>query len=261
MSRFIDRLREAWEGGGHQPMGFARAAQKQPPSLLTILALSSSTPETVAAAVEAGADALLLSLDAPGSNLDGVAGIAEAAGKVPWGVSLSAPAEETVQALRERGCDYLVFPLAQAPISILQEEEMGKVLTVDARLEERLARGVEQLAVDAVLARVEVEGRVTLDRFLEYLYLFSLTGQPLLVNLPQEWTAADLEELRDDGVSGLVVPFAGREQAGEVRRLKEALASLGPRSRRKEALHPRVPPPSFSPRPQEMDEEEEEEDE
>lgn len=228
MSRFTDKLREVADGGGQQPLGFARPNRDRTPNMLAIAALATAKADIVSAAVDAGADILIL----PGQDAKALDSLPDSVKNVPWGVSIESPAEGTIQTLKDKGCDFLVFPLAGTPLSVLRDEDLGKVLIIEPTIEERTARAVRQLPVDAILARVDTEGALTLEKLLEFAFIGALGGDYSLIDLPTAWTAGDLEELRDDGVTGIVVTFSDAKQGDDMRRLKEAIGGLAPRRKR-----------------------------
>ncbi len=242
MSRFIDHLQRVSDSGGHAPMGFGRTHEERVPTLLPIPVLAAASPALVTAALGAGAEVLLFPLN-KGQDVQTLDPVLDLLKEKTWGVELAEPTLATVQALREKGCDFVVLPLRATPVAVLREQEIGKVLLVDSTLDEKLARGIDHLDVDAVVSRVGGAGDLMVEQLLEHLYLFSLSGEHLVVALPEKWAVGDLEEFRDHGAAGIAFTFSAPEAAEEFTRLREAVSGLSPRKERKHkgGVHARVP--------------------
>jgi hypothetical protein len=129
-------------------------------------------------------------------------------------------------------------------------------------LEDRLVRGADQLPIDGVLLDAPPAETLTWRTLLEYAAATAVWGDTIITPAPLQWTPGDLEQLRNIGVTGLLVEAGTAGGAGELKRLKEAIAALPPRSRRKEdRLSPRLPRVSLGGLTRHEEEEEEEEEE
>lgn len=241
MSRFIDHLQRVSDSGGHTPMGFGRVSQERVPTLLPIPVLAAPSPALVSAALGAGAEALLIPLS-KGQDVQALDPVLDLLKEKTWGVELAEPSVATVQSLKEKGCDFVVLPLRDTPVAVLREQEIGKVLVVDNALDEKLARGIDHLDIDAIASRVTGAGNLTVEQLLEHLYLFSLSGEHLIVSLPEQWAACDLEEFRDHGAAGIAFTFNAPEAAADFTRVREAIEGLAPRKERRHKgdVHARV---------------------
>jgi hypothetical protein len=144
------------------------------------------------------------------------------------------------------GCDFVVFPATNTPLAVLQNDEVGKILEVEASLNEGLLRAANELPIDAVL----IVGEEREDYFLtwQHLMLFQrfadLLTKPLLVSIPSKVTAGELQALWEAGVDSVVVEVgAGQPQdrLKELRQIIDKLAFPSPRRREKvEALLPHI---------------------
>ena len=143
------------------------------------------------------------------------------------------------------GCDFVVFPAANTPLAILQDDEVGKILQVEVSLSEGLLRAVDELPVDGVLIAGEQES----DYFLTWHHLMifqrfaDLLTKPLLVGVPSYVAATDIQALWEAGVDGVVVEVEVDQPAGRLNELRQVINELTfpPRKRAKaEALLPYI---------------------
>lgn len=242
MSRFVDKLKRVSQAVP-QSMGF-RSAQpvSVKPRILLIASLAQADIDGLAERV-AGADAGLLPITKlTGANALGK--VSQAVSDIPWGGWLRDIAEGEVERVTTIGFDFVVFPPASTPLATLKDDKVGKILEVGASLSEGLLRAVDALPVDAVLVADEQKG----EYFLTWQHLMffqrcahSLT-KPLLVSIPPNVSANELQALWGAGVNGVVVGVgAGQptERLKELRQVIDKLVFPSQRKRRKaEALLP-----------------------
>ena len=69
---------------------------------------------------------------------------------LPWGLRLEDTSQEGTETIAQAGCDFVVFSANNTSLEILQNDEIGKVLQVEASFSEGLLRSIEVLPVDAV---------------------------------------------------------------------------------------------------------------
>lgn len=227
MSQFVSKLKNISEGGGQSPMGFGKASEGSELKILPLVQLASVTAKSLKAAVDAGGSFFVL----PGNDVLDSKKLPAGLKKVTWGALLDEATDEKVAILKEKGCDFFIFPLSGTSVSILRDEDLGKVLTIDSDIDDRTVRAVGSLVVDAVLAKVDVQGEVTLENLLTYTFIGSLTGDYFLVDLPHSWTDSVLEEFYDNGVTGVVLSFNEMEDAEDIIRLNDAIKNLPVRRR------------------------------
>ncbi len=242
MSEFIRKLSRA-SRSGPQAMGF-KAGQPVSPraKMLLIASLAQANVDSVADYV-AGADAGLLRISKLTSGMEALGKISQAVPDIPWGGWLRGISRRGMKQMKKVGCDFVVFS-ANTSLAILQNGEVGKILEVEASLDEGLLRTIDGLPVDAVL----IAGEQKEDYFLtwQHLMLFrrfanSLT-KPLLASVPSRVLANELQMLWEAGVDGVIVE-AGVEGLKELRQAVDRLTFPSQRRRRKaEALLPYISP-------------------
>jgi hypothetical protein len=241
MSRLIDDLNRVAKVVP-APMGFRASRPAAAGPRLRLVAGLAGVEGADPAGIE-GADAVLLRL----TKGLGVKALQKMAGKlpeIPWGCWLEDAAAEKLKTLVEAGADFVVMtpsgPVAAAP----QDDKTGKILQVDASLEDGLIRAVNDLPVDVVLAAGAAtaatwEGLMRLQR------LANLLDKPLLVPVPAGVTADELRRLWEAGVDGVVWEADGT--AGKLRELRRAVEAFPPRSRKKEGAQAILPRLSAAP--------------
>ena len=243
MSKFIDKLSLVSQAG-LQPMGF-RAAQGVPqkPRMLLVATLAQVDVGHLADGV-AGADAGLLQIPKPSSGVKTLKQVCQAVPDIPWGGWLKEISRGGVGQMVEAGGDFVVFPAASASLEILQDEKLGKILEVEPSLEPGLLKAVDDLPVDAVL----VAGEQGKDHFItwHHLMLFrrcaNLLTKPLLVSVPSDVAAGELQALWEAGVGGVVVEAGIEPPAEKLTKLRQMIDKLtlpSPGKRRK--AEPLVP--------------------
>jgi hypothetical protein len=222
MSKLAESIRKA----GKQepaPIGFAAAAAKTTsPSVLVIVNAGNDSGKA-AEALNKGADAVLLDLDA--GKLRGA--------KLPDGAVVGVMAgnagREEAAALREAGADFLVISEASRGDALL-DEKLGFVITAPYDAEDNRLRLLGELSLDAVLVTAP-ETPVTVAGALALRRLAAFVRAPLLVETGAGAEAGLLHLLRESGAAGIVLPSSDIGKVGEVR---ERIASLPARGRKRE---------------------------
>ena len=246
MSRFIDKLNRISQAEP-QPMGFRATQPTSPrPKIQLVASLAQESVESLADYV-AGADAGLLRISKPSSGSKTLQKMSQALPDIPWGGWLQGSGQKEIKQMLKVGCDFVVFPATDTPLAILQNNnEMGKVLEVEASLSEGLLRAANELPIDAVLIAGERGGGYSLTW--QHLMLFrrfaDLLTKPLLVSIPSNVMAGELQALWEAGVDGVVIEVTAGQPQDKLRELRQAideLAFLSPRRRGKvEPLLPRI---------------------
>jgi hypothetical protein len=255
MSKFVELLRQAARGG-ESGMGFslARKAAAQRAAMLLAVALprNDEAPSRLAsrnggrdgasedmlarAALEAGAAALVLPLNAPGDQ----EAILKLAGERPCGAFAEdrlTPAD--LEALAGMGFDFVVLYAHHAPAD-LGTAKIGRVIAVDHTYDERLIATLNVLDVDAVLAAIlppaEQGQPLTFQAVMRYRLLADLVRKPLIVLAQATLQPEDVATLWHAGAEALLLagPVLGEsaESLGAaVAAFRQAIAAL-PRTRR-----------------------------
>ena len=242
MSRLLDKL-EQLSKGNSKPFGFASAAAKSKLAGMVIIASVDDNDKAAAAAGEY-ADAILLKSLA-GKNAASKAGL-------PWG----APANETSE-VKESGCDFILIDTDRSPIDLLHEEKVCRIIEIDPSMTDGLIRASGQLPVDIVL--IAGDEAVSMKRLLTCQHIANLIGRYLMVRVPPDISAAELKEIWEIGIMGIVVPMKGdaRKELAVLRQAVDALpASRRKRGPRASATLPSIAPPAAQAEYEEPDEDE-----
>jgi len=236
MSKFIDKLSLVSQSG-LKPMGFRAAGVPPKPRMLLVASLAQVDADRLADGV-AGADAGLLQIPKSSSGVKTLKQICQAMPDIPWGGWLKEVGRGGVGQMVEAGCDFVVFPAVNTSLAILQDEKLGKILEVEASLNEGLLKAVDDLPIDAVL----VAGEQEKEHFLtwHHLMLFrrcaGLLTKPLLVSVPSDMAVSELQALWEAGVGGVVVEAGVEQPVGRLAELRQMIDKLtfpSPSKRRK----------------------------
>ena len=245
MSQFIDKLNQVSQVMP-QTMGF-RAAQPVPekPKILLIASLAGASAGGLADYV-VGADAGLLRIPKLSPGAKTLKEISQAAPDIPWGGRTRDINEGGIKQMAKAGGDFLVFPAANTPLALLQNDEVGKILEVESSLSEGLLRTVNELPVDAVLiAGEQEEGHfLTWHHLMLFQHFADLLTKPLLASTPPDITADELQALWKAGVDGVVIEVEVGQPVDRLKELRQAIDKLAFPSQRKrgkaEALLPHI---------------------
>ncbi|MBA7566717.1 hypothetical protein ES708_08412 [subsurface metagenome] len=234
MSRFIDKLNQV-SRVVPQSMGFRRA---QPVSLKPKILLIASLAEAGVGGLAdyvAGADAGLLRIPKLSSGAKTLKKMSQAAPDIPWGGWLRNIDQNGIKQMAKAGCDFVVFPAANTPLALLQNDEIGKILEVEPSLSEGLLRAVNELSIDAVL----IAGEQGESHFLtwHHLMLFQrfadLLTKHLLASIPSNVTANELQALWEAGVDGVVIEVGAGQPVERLKELRQTIDKLVFPSQRK----------------------------
>jgi len=243
MSRFIDKLNQVSQVMP-QPMGFrAVSPVASKPKMLLVASLAEADGEGLADYV-AGADAGLLVISKPSSEVRTFKEISQAVPAIPWGGWLKSIGSGEIEQVTKANCDFMVFPAATTSLAIVQNKKVGKILEVEASLSEGLLKAVDELPADAVLIGGEKKEGLTWHHLMLFQRFADLLTKPLLVSIPANVTANELQALCEAGVAGVIVEAgAGQpvERVSNLRRVIDKLVFPPQRKRGKtEALLPYI---------------------
>jgi len=262
MSRLIEKFHKASQVA-EPPMGFRTARTvAAAPKILLIASLEAGTMENPVDFLD-GADAVLLRFTKTALTTKTVQKIASSLPDIPWGLYLADDNNKKATVV-EAGGDFVIFPAASQIAATPKDDKVGKILQVEASMDDGLLRAVNDLPVDAVLVADTFEGNGSLvwHQLMIFQHLANLLSKPLIVPIPADITEKELKVLWDAGVDGVIVEIDTARVEG-LKNLRQAIDTLPPRSGRKRgkvtALLPRtIGETSIATPP---DEEEEEEDE
>lgn len=200
MSKLRERIRES---GQRRSRSFGFVRRDDGPAIPQLLVMA-EVPDAAAAAaaIEAGARALLLSGDRAA-----LGEIVSASKGTPVGVRIDAATRDDTRALLEAGADFLVFDAAQTVAEALLERKLGRVVVAPASAADDDLKRYGALDLDAVLvgdpgASLSVHGQLEMRRLAEF------TRAPLAVLVSTAVPAPSLEVWRNGGASVVLVPAA-----------------------------------------------------
>jgi len=244
MSKLIDRLNQAAKAVP-QPMGF-RTSQpgSARPRLLLIASLAQVANIGSLADYISGADAVLLPVTKLSPRARTLQRIAQFPSDIPWGGWLGDSGNREIGPMAAAGCDFVVLPTSAA-LTITKADKVGKILQVESSLSEGLLRAVNELPVDAVFIAEEQgdESFLTWHHLMLFRRFADLLTKPLLISIPLNVTADELQVLWETGVDGVIVPIGAGQPAGKLEELRRTIDKLtfSPRQRGKvEALLPHI---------------------
>jgi len=245
MSRFIDKLNQV-SRVVPQSMGFMKAQPvSEKPKILLIASLAGAGVGGLADYV-VGADAGLLRIPKLSSGAKTLKEMSQAAPDIPWGGWLRNIDQDGIKQMAKAGCDFVVFPAANTPLALLQNDEIGKILEVEPSLSEGLLRAVNELSIDAVLIAGEQEGEyfLTWHHLMLFQRFADLLTKHLLASIPSNVTANELQALWEAGVDGVVIEVGAGQPVERLKELRQTIDKLVFPSQRKrgkaEALLPHI---------------------
>ncbi len=229
MSKFVDKLQSLSKSSA-SPIGFHPSAELKSAVLLLVAGLSGTKVKEAKVAADVHADAGLILTES--ASIKAIGQMVEAAGDVPLGVFVKDVSEEKINELAGSGCDFVVFDIKVAA-AVLHKGGVGKILMIEPSLDQGFVRAINSLDVDGVLINSEGEDSfVAVEHLLIYRRFVELLERPVMITLPSLVTGAELGNLWQAGVDGIVVPPAQTvESLAELKKMIEGLPR-GTRGRR-----------------------------
>lgn len=223
MSKFIKALEKVSHGNA-RPLGFSgRARERQAPMLL-VAQLSSADAEMAKLAVSVKADSLLFTVKDRG-DIDALSSISPSIEEVPWGVRTTKANADQIKKLPEIGCDYLVFDW-ELPARCLDDERLGRILEVDAELDNTSARAIGQLSLIDAICIVAKPGAVTVKELANYRRLTELAGMLALAPIPE--SIDNLGVLLEAGIRAVISETSAKHPVDKLKEVREAIDKLPP---------------------------------
>lgn len=243
-STLLNKLREWLKrvAGFEAPrMGFGAAAPKaKGPTMGLLATVPSLDKKAIAAALEAGAEALVVPAAISGDT-EALRSAIQESPPCLWGLQIQGGQAPDP----EQGFDFFLLTPSSA-LSALKGEEQGRLLEVDPSWDDVQLRVLEQLPVDGLVFSLPIRGEegLAVQHLLAVRRLSSLLRKPLVLELGRALSAQDLELLRDGGLTGLLVSTSQARWSSTLKELKQAIEALPPRGRPKremDAVLPMVP--------------------
>ena len=206
MGELLDKLERA-SRGTVQPIGFGSVRREKVAPLLLL------------GAVEAGNDAqakLVAAAELDGAIVLGTKGAkatdVDKSVKALKGVTFGVWAEEATPNSPD-GSDFQVFSSEMTPAGALSGDERTTLMQISPELDDSLLRTIEYLPVDGFLVSLIDVDLLTVRQLMRLGRVRGVTSRWLLAYLSALPTKEELEQLRDVGVSGIVVDLAGQTAA------------------------------------------------
>ena len=219
MGELLDRLERAAKGT-IQPMGFGGGAKREKVAPILLLG-------TVAAGNDAQAKLV------GEAELDGVIVLGrESAKKTDIDKTVKALKKSVIGLWRDEappedqpGTDFQVFSSVDTPMGALAGEERTNVMQIEPELDDSLLRTIDYLPVDAFLVSLTDTTSLTLSQLMRLARVRGVTSRWIFVHLAVLPSKAELEELRELGVSAIVVDLASHDAAA-LKGCREAMLEL-----------------------------------
>jgi hypothetical protein len=228
VSSFIDLLEKTGQRLP-SPLGFGASARNDqgPPDIVLIGRVMADALVADAELAGGDIDALLVAIGKADKKT--VRSVSKAAGKRLWGVQPVGLDAEQVERLKEAGCDFLVLNPGTTSAAVLDDEDLGKFIPVDSKLEEGVARAIHDLPIDGALFGAEQLLPLTVEKLIDLQLVRGLIDGPFILSVPQEIGRADLLSLRNADVNGLVLDLS---KSDKITTLRDTIAGLPQRRSR-----------------------------
>jgi 2-keto-3-deoxy-L-rhamnonate aldolase RhmA len=234
------------EGGS---IGFGPTTREQPRAML--LAAIAADAASGKAAVEAGADVVILRGDAEAS-LAAIKALAEA--KATAGVWSDALSESAAEALAKAGCDFVISTLEGTASAAVDTERMGQLIVASEAMDDSTLRSFGPLGLDGLFVQA-TPGAMTLAQQLALVRFATFASSQLMVAIEPSATVNELRVLRDSGATSVVLT---NPNADDVKRVNDALKAVPAPRRGKENGREIALVPSVASRHEEEDDDGEE---
>ncbi|MDD4874699.1 MAG: hypothetical protein PHE15_07020 [Dehalococcoidales bacterium] len=260
MSRLIDKLKQASQSEP-PPMGFRMVQKNCKPRLLIITRLNQSEIGNVSDIADAS-DAFLFTIQKL-AELKAVEKIIKAMSDTPCGCLIDGNISIHQKQIEQSGLDFLFFTEDLVSTELIKSEKTGKILVADESLGNDMIRVLDTMPEDAIFLDCKPEDKFSLTwQKLMMLKRFSmLSSKPLLVSVPMDLTADELQVIWEMGVDGLVVDIADAESIGILKDLHKIVEGLTHPSKRKHGKSRAIVPAIQSEAPAVVDDDDGEEDE
>ena len=223
MSKLIELLDKTTDASP-SPLGFGAASGRIPtnPSIVLIGQAAVDEVNGNPTLAESKADAFIVTMTSLDSNA--LEGIQKALKDRLWGVRVGALSEEQASQLKEKGCDFVVFDPENTAAAVLNDEELGSIIAVNADLDEETGGAITGLSIDAAIyAPGESILPLTVQRLIEVQLVRDLVGKHFLITIPAGMTTSDLEVLKNAGIAGMVMNLSSQE---DIANAKEAIKRI-----------------------------------
>ena len=221
MGKLIDKLERMGKTEGPR-LGFSASASSKPASMALVGVLPDVNQELAAAAVEGGADCLLVRRAGGKKSKASLAQALGVAESIPCGGEVAGSEGED-----GAGWDFAVLEAADPLGPLLEAEDVDKALRLEADPPDSLLRALETLPIDAAILP-EPAASLTLQALVPYYRVARATSKPILAYLPAAGEPP-LSALRDAGIAGVLVGVENAAQAKALAQVRKAIDELPPK--------------------------------
>ncbi len=237
MSKLIDKLNRIYTTMS-QPIGFTTSRSLSEKPRMLLIASSSFPPiEKVNSPADysGSADAWLLHITKSNLTASIAQEITRFLPEVPWGVRLRNIGKTEIAAAYKAGSDFVVFPATSKVTAIPQDDKLGRILQVESSLSDDSLKAVGELQVDAVLLTDgnDAESSLTWHYLMLLQHFTSLLTKPLLVSVPLNVTADELQILWNTGAGGVVFEVSDSRHIKRLEKVRQYIDNLTPPQLRK----------------------------
>ena len=207
MSQLQKRIQKIQRREGPS-IGFARVSREQPRAM-ALIALARSGDEA-RAALDAGADGVILEAGSAGDAASAMAGVAT--DKVAVGALLPSLSESDAEGLRKAACDFVISPLDATDSAAVDTEKMGQAVVASLDMDDNTLRALGPLGLDGLFIP-RSGGAMTLAQQLGLVRVASFAQTGLIVTVDTGASASELRVLRDSGCMAVVAPVGASAEA------------------------------------------------
>ncbi|MBT4072503.1 MAG: hypothetical protein HOC77_06805 [Chloroflexi bacterium] len=225
MSKLTDRL-DALGRVAPAPMGFA--ARPTVKATATMLLLGSAPAIDAAKYTGAeGVDAVIFTgSDALSED------VTKALEDTIWGVSVSDVDFAGLDALKDKGCDFVVPSSNDGSAATLRDDDMARGYEVDTSLTDKMARALEFLPVDLLLLTPpDSLWPLKLSSLIDLQATVGLVGSHFVLRVDSPPSLEDLEIIRNLPVDALLVDLSSTTSA-DLKKYRDCIDGLPPRKHR-----------------------------
>lgn len=205
MSHFIDKLKQLSQVGS-QPMGFRREKEFSRSRLMLV--------------VDAKVGANTGDLEGADAVLFGETKKTLTKSKLPVGIKLV-----DGKASKLEGIDFVIL-MPEMPVTMVENEKIGKVMAIEASLETSLLHSLDSLPLDALFIigdGMQVPQIITWQYLMLCQNLAALSSKPILAAISPQISKDELQLLWEVGVDGVVV---ASHTTGSLKKLRSLIDNL-----------------------------------
>jgi len=249
MSKLIERIKKVYQDTAPS-MGFnVRTVPSKNQAMPFIAAISLKDMNLVPDILAMGIDALLLQINDTDSTKLTFTSLLKKIPDVTWGIYMNNFSDEQIDQAIKAGCDFIIFEAKAAPVSVIEQDKLGKLLIMNQALPDGLIEAAGQLPIDAIVMDFQEETNPSMLHLMLCQYYTDLTDKPLFSIVSTAIDTCALETLHKYGVDGIITKIKTKSSLKQAINLRQMINKLPPvkdRGRRKQRLTPCLGSSGFS---------------